>query len=236
MIVHESWQKDIDIALNALDDEYLEFLHVNNGYFPDIDNFLNPFKTLPKHKTKAILFGQDPYPREKSAIGYAFIDGMVEEIFGLNGFSKRVNRATSLRNFLKMQLKAQGYLDKDVSQKAISSIPKDGLINSIFELKDNFEKEGVLLLNRALIFTCKEQTRLHVKAFKPFMEAFLKSICDDKYELILFGNEAKTIQKLLPKKHNFKLIPTQHPYNVGFIDDEIILDYFSHFNLLHVRS
>lgn len=235
MRVHKSWQKDIDFALKSLDSEYLKFLHANEGYFPDIDNFLNAFKTLPKERTKTILFGQDPYPREKSAIGYAFIDGMVEEIFSENGFSKKVNRTTSLRNFLKMQLKAQGYLNH-TSQEDIAKVPKKGLINSIMELKNNFEDEGVLLLNRALVFTSKEQTKLHVKAFKPFMEAFLQSICEGEYELILFGNEAKTIERFLPKKHNFKLIKTMHPYNVSFIDDKDVIEYFSKFNLLHAKG
>jgi len=72
--VDASWKGILEKALNALDDEYLEFLKTDNSYFPDQKNFLNAFKTLPLEKTKYILFGQDPYPREESAIGYAFID------------------------------------------------------------------------------------------------------------------------------------------------------------------
>lgn len=227
MRVDKSWQGIIDNCLNSLDEEYLKFLHVNKEYFPNKQNFLNAFKTLPKENTKTILFGQDPYPREKSAIGYAFIDGMVEEIFSQNGFSKRVNRATSLRNFLKMQLKAEGFLGEDVSQGAIANLEKKGLITSIMDLKNNFEKEGILLLNRALTFTKKEDTFLHVKMYKPFVKTFLESLKDDKLELILFGNEAKSIEKLLPIEHNFTLIKTMHPYNVSFINDENVLNYFT---------
>lgn len=227
MIVDSSWQEIIDSCLNSLDSEYLRFLHVNKEYFPDRSNFLNAFKSLPREKTKAILFGQDPYPREKSAIGYAFIDAMVDDIFSQNGFSKSVNRATSLRNFLKMQLKAEGFLSQDVSQKAIASLEKDRLISSIMDLKNNFEKEGILLLNRALIFTKKEDTKLHVKMFKPFMQTFLKALKDKPLELILFGNEAKNIERLLPKNHNFTLIKSMHPYNVSFINDNEVISYFA---------
>lgn len=232
MRVHPSWQKIVDTSLNALDEEYLNFLHVNKAYFPDKNNFLNAFKTLPKHKTKAILFGQDPYPRQQSAIGYAFIDGMVEEIFSQTGFSKQVNRATSLRNFLKMQLCVEGFLDKDTSQEAIAKLPKQNLINSIHELKNNFQKEGILLLNRSLIFTCKEDSKKHIKAFQPFMKAFLHQIAHESYHLILFGNEAKTITNLLPKNHNFTFIKTMHPYNVSFIEDVHVREYFSKLRLL----
>ncbi|PID47429.1 MAG: uracil-DNA glycosylase [Proteobacteria bacterium] len=232
MNVHKSWQEIINLSLNSLDGKYLDFLYKNEDYFPDFDNFLNAFKTLPREKTKAILFGQDPYPRKKSAIGYAFIDGMVEEIFGQNGFCKEVNKAVSLRNFLKMQLRSQGFLQQNTNQNAIAKIPKQKLISSIMDLKNNFEKEGILLLNRALVFTSKEQTKLHVKAFKPLMETFLRQICKDRIDLILFGNEAKSIEKLLPKNHNFKLFKTQHPYNISFITDEKNLKYFSKLNLM----
>ncbi len=79
--VHPSWQKIIDNSLEVLDDEYQNFLRDDSGYFPNRNNFLNAFKTLPLDKTRYILFGQDAYPREQSAIGYAFIDGAVKDIF-----------------------------------------------------------------------------------------------------------------------------------------------------------
>lgn len=230
-MIQNDWKPIVDKALNSLDREYLEYLRQNKGYFPDFNNFLNAFKTLPKANTKAILFGQDPYPRKQSAIGYAFIDGMVEEIFSPSGFSKQVNRATSLRNFLKMQLKAQGYLHDVTTQEAIKNIPKDNLIKTITDLKNNFEKNGILLLNRALIFTDKKETRVHVKAFKPFMKSLLAQIKDMQIDLILFGNEAKTIHELLPQNHNFNLLNTPHPYNVSFIQNEVVLKHFSKIKL-----
>lgn len=226
-MIDKSWQQIIQKGLDSLDREYWLFLQTDKHYFPDFENFLNPFKTLPKKDTKAILFGQDPYPRKQSAIGYAFIDGMVDEIFSQNGFSKAVNRATSLRNFLKMQLKAEKFLTDNVTQTAIKNLPKNVLIKSIIDLKNNFEHEGVLLLNRALIFTDKKRTKFHVKKFEPFIKSILHDLKDRQIDLILFGNEAQTINKLLPSLHSFNIINTPHPYNISFIENREAIEYFS---------
>src|SRR5660397_246794 len=79
--VDTSWQDIIEYAYLGLSPEYRDFLEKDKGYFPSYDNFLNAFKTLPLEQVKYILFGQDPYPREESAIGYAFIDGAVKTLF-----------------------------------------------------------------------------------------------------------------------------------------------------------
>jgi len=233
MRVHESWQQLINDAYNALDGKYREFLENDSGYFPNFDNFLNAFLSLPKHKTKAILFGQDPYPREKSAIGYAFIDANVKHIFGEKGLSKEVNRATSLRNFIKMLLLASNSLTpSSLTQENIAALDKKEFIDSIMQLKDNFEANGVLLLNTALVFVDKRQSLLHAKAFAPFMKQLLSSLAEEHIELILFGNIAKDIKKLLPPHHHFKLIESCHPYNLEFITDAKVQEYFSPMRLL----
>jgi uracil-DNA glycosylase len=229
---HASWEPLLARAWDALSPTYQSFLTHNAAYFPR--NYLTAF-TLPKAKTKAILFGQDPYPRQESAIGVAFIDGAVKELFSATGFSKAVNRATSLRNFLKMQLILEGRLDAaDLSQPAIAKANKAGLVDSMDALRANFEREGILLLNTALIFTCKEETKKHAKAFMPFMQTLLKAIANEERELILFGNLAKGVELLLPAQHRFSLIHTPHPYNLGFIHDAKAQAYFKDKHLVRV--
>lgn len=227
MRVHESWQEIINQALNSLDKKYLEFLD-KGEYFPDKNNFLNAFKTLPLEKTKFILFGQDPYPRKQSASGYAFIDTKVEKIFSENGLSKEVNKATSLRNFIKMQLKANNYL-KNPTKEEIAKLNKDNLINSIIELRQNFEFYGILLLNMSLVFTDKKDSKKHIKQFKPFIQYVLKSL-PKNINLILFGSIAKDVKKLLTNE--LDLFSCPHPYNISFIDDENVLLFFQKFRLL----
>ncbi|MDD5549578.1 MAG: uracil-DNA glycosylase, partial [Sulfurovaceae bacterium] len=108
--IDKSW----DINLELINQSYLKFLENDIGYIPKKENIFNAFKTLKKNDVKYVLFGQDPYPRELSATGYAFIDGNVKSIFEKNGtLSREVNRATSLRNFIKMTLVARGDLSED---------------------------------------------------------------------------------------------------------------------------
>jgi len=221
----------LENSLGELDSEYLEFLKNDNSYFPDKDNLLNAFKTLPLEKTKYILFGQDPYPRYESAIGYAFIDGKVKSIFSENGLSKEVNRATSLRNFIKMALYCDGALKDDFSKEAVASIDKRAYITNITQLRENFEKNGVLLLNTALIFTNKEDSKKHIKAWKGFVNRFLEELRDFKIELILFGNFAKDVEKYQSTNFYKKHI-MMHPYNISFITEPKAHNLFAPMKLL----
>ena len=228
--VDNSWLELLTNALLELDSNYLEFILKSKDYIPNNNKIFNAFKTLPKNRVKYILFGQDPYPREQSAIGYAFIDGAVKEIFTKNSLSKEVNRATSLRNFIKMILVNMNRLNpNNTTKEAILEVKKDDLINSIFQLKNNFEKNGVLLLNTALIFTDKKSSKYHIKMWQPFINYLLNNI-DRNIELILFGNSAKDIKtKLNPKQ---QCIEIEHPYNISFINSLIAQNLFKKMRLL----
>lgn len=229
---HKSWHDIIGSSLNLLDEEYVDFLQKNDTYFPDKNNFLNAFKTLPLEDTKYILFGQDPYPRKESAIGYAFIDGKVKSLFSDKGLSKEVNRATSLRNFLKMLLLCEGKLDNsDMSQQKISEIDKSPYIDTMEDIRVNLEKNGVLLLNMALVFTSKEDTKKHLKKWSVFIENLLEQISRKNIKLILFGEAAKTVQKF-EISDDFEKIISPHPYNLSFITNKDINDLFKPMNLL----
>ncbi|WP_300360874.1 uracil-DNA glycosylase [Hydrogenimonas sp.] len=213
--VHPTWREDILAAFETLDPEYRDFLERGNC-LPQKPRIFNAFKTLPKPQVRYILFGQDPYPRAESATGHAFIDGAVETIFSPTGLSKAVNRATSLRNFVKMALLAEGALrPDDLSQEAIAAIDKNGLIDSIDELRRNFERNGVLLLNAALVFEDKKSSARHARAWQPFIRTLLSRL-DEGTELILFGGIAKTIRKI-PEAARFRQHLLEHPYNHTFI-------------------
>ncbi|MFK5881609.1 MAG: uracil-DNA glycosylase [Sulfurospirillum sp.] len=231
--VDSSWQGIIEKSYSKFRPAYRNFLENDKDYFPSYDNFLNAFKTLPVDKTRYILFGQDPYPREESAIGYAFIDGGVGDIFSENGLSKSVNRATSLRNFIKMLLVSKEVLSEDdCTPNAIKKLDKKYFIRNIMELKDNFEKNGVLLLNMSLIFTSKKETPLHVKEFLPFISELLWQIQNRDIGLIMLGNISKKIQKKIPHCKDFRIFEAMHPYNIGFIKDSSVRDFFKPMNLL----
>jgi len=226
-----SWEIILRKAYDALDKNYQEFLEEDNDYFPSKEHYFNAFKTLPKEKVKYILFGQDPYPRRQSAGGYAFIDTNVKKLFSESGLSKEVNRATSLRNFIKMALLARGDLKVDTSQECITKVDKTDLIDSIDALRENFEKSGVLLLNTALIFTDKKSSTKHIKAWRPFVQSLLSSLEEDAPTLILFGTHAKDLKKKFSLE-KFEIIEMEHPYNTTFIHNEKALELFGNMNLL----
>ena len=227
-----SWDIILSESYASLEVDYQRFLEEDDSYFPSKENYLNAFTTLPKNKVKYILFGQDPYPRKESAGGYAFIDTKVENLFSASGLSKEVNRATSLRNFVKMALVASGRLSTDdTSQEAIHRLDKTNMIDSIEELRMNFEKNGVLLLNTALIFTDKKSSTQHVKAWRPFISHLLRGLEGEYPKLILFGSHAKELKKHLPLEH-FETVELEHPYNHTFISNAKALELFAPMKLL----
>jgi len=227
-----SWQDLLEEAYLSLESEYRIFLENDKSYFPTKENYFNAFKTLAKEDVKYILFGQDPYPRVESAGGYAFIDKKVKTLFSQKGLSREVNRATSLRNFIKMALVARNDLTlEDTSQEAIVKIDKSQIIDSIEALRQNFEKNGVLLLNTALIFTDKKSSAKHVKAWRSFMKTLLKGLEKEGIKLILFGTHAKELKKHLPLE-KFESIELEHPYNHTFIMNPKALKLFGEMKLL----
>jgi len=230
--VYNDWEEILDKSYRALDIDYQAFLENSSAYFPSKETYFNAFKTLPKAQVNYVLFGQDPYPRKESAMGYAFIDAKVDCIFSEKGLSKEVNRATSLRNFIKMALVARGDLKaEDSSQEAISKIDKNNLISSIEELRMNFEKNGVLLLNTALVFTDKKSSSRHIKAWSPFMQNLLHSLEENAPKLILFGTHAKELKKRFSLQ-SFETIELEHPYNYSFISNTAALNVFGNMKLL----
>lgn len=70
--IHNSWEPLIeylknDETLNKLISEELS----KNRYFPNREDIFNVFQ-MPLEEIKVVILGQDPYPKEGQAIGYAF--------------------------------------------------------------------------------------------------------------------------------------------------------------------
>jgi uracil-DNA glycosylase len=226
------WGEILIDSLASLDYSYLKFMHQNNDYFPDKNTFLNAFKYHTPHSVKYILFGQDPYPRKESAIGEAFIDGAVKSLWSKDGgLSKQVNKATSLRNIIKMLLYAHGYLSDDFSPAAIKKINKQHLIKTIFDLRDNFVANGVLLLNTALIFTSSSDSSYHIKKWQPFIRTLLK-LLNRKPTLILLGNFAQKYIGNLPEAKNYPKVEFEHPFNTSFITSPQVVSFFKPMELV----
>ena len=235
-LVHPSWQECLRLSLNKMESAYLENLKYTH-WLPGPTKIFNAF-SLPLDKVNYVLFGESPYPRKESANGYAFWDASVKELWSPKGLSKQVNRATSLRNILKMLLVAEGLLDqRNCSQEAISKIDKQALIQSNQEFFSNLLKHGFLLLNTTLVLQEQLSPQKDAKAWLPFMQELMKYLLqkNSQVKIILLGRIANTVDKLISHPHLEKLY-AEHPYNLSFITNQTILDFFRPFRLLYPES
>jgi uracil-DNA glycosylase len=121
-----SWRPHLEAGLRAMmeaDPAYLPAL-AGDDYLPTGGRLFAAF-ALPLEKVRYVLVGEGPYPRAESATGVCFMDGAVGELWSETGLSKPVNRATSLRNFMKMLLVADGQLSiDDTGGAALAPIAK----------------------------------------------------------------------------------------------------------------
>lgn len=230
--VDPSWRDCLNQALAKMDPLYLNKLKNDSDWLPGHEKIMNAF-SLPVNKINYILLGESPYPRAQSANGYAFWDAAVTDLWSDTGLSKSVNRATSLRNIIKMLLVANGLLQPNAtSQMDITAINKQGLIKTNEELFNRFLSHGFLLLNTSLVLQ-KTPVRLDAKAWQPFIKYVLEYLYQNNphVQLILLGNIANNIDKLidhLPIKKWY----SEHPYNISFILNPAVLEFFKPFNLL----
>jgi uracil-DNA glycosylase len=228
--IHPQWRDIVDTALKTVSPDYLSELE-NSEWLPGKEKIFNAF-SLPKDEMQYILFGESPYPRAASAIGYAFWDGAVSTIWDeKKGLSKAVNRATSLRNLIKMLLFANGSLATDFSQPAIAKLDKSDWINTLDELFQNLLNNGFLLLNASLVLSNKPVQK-DVSAWRPFMASILEQLAEDKKDVtvILLGSKAQPLAKLCSPP--LKSFSAEHPYQISFITNPNVVDFFKPFHLL----
>jgi uracil-DNA glycosylase len=225
---HPEWYEILDKALERLDPNYLSQLLAEKDWLPGVSNLFAAF-SLPLSKTRYILFGESPYPRTESANGYAFWDNSVSNLWSSNGLSKPVNRATSLRNLIKMLLIARGLLTTDTSQQAIAELDKSRMVPTAEELFKGMMGKGILLLNACLVYS-EGKVPFHARHWKPFMQHLLIQLATIKpsIQLILLGKIANNIpQDKLPIG-----LVAEHPYNISFITNQNVIEFFQPLDLL----
>lgn len=234
--IHPSWQPIVKIALTKVDPHYIQELEEKPNWLPGANNIFNAF-SIPLDNTRYIFFGESPYPRAQSANGYAFWDAKVHELWSADGLTKPVNRATSLRNIMKMLLVSEGLLDEaDTTQPAIAHLDKTHLIQTLDQLFEKLLQEGFLLLNASLALLGDYKVNEHAKKWHGFIESLLTSLKLQKpdVQLVLLGNIAKIIQKM-PIANHFPQIIAEHPYNISFIKNPKIRSFFNSFHLLNSK-
>jgi uracil-DNA glycosylase len=229
--IHPEWLDMFKNALNVMDPHYLHQLQSTEDYYPVQKSLFAVFRD-PLSSVRYLLLGESPYPRAQSANGYAFWDASVHALWSQTGLSKEVNRATSLRNLIKMLLYARGDLCDDCSQEAISRLDKTNLLQTGSELFRAFIQEGFLLLNASLVYS-EGKVPYHARQWRPFMDCLLRQLLDynPNVILILFGQIAFKVGAL----YRFSSLVAEHPYNLTFITNPEVVHFFKPLDLLGVK-
>ena len=231
-LAHDSWQPVLRAGLAAV-------AEASPAYLPELA--AEPFLPVggkifaafsqPLESVRYVLVGEGPYPRAESATGYCFMDGAVDALWSEKGLSRQVNRATSLRNFMKMLLVADGDLQRgQTSGAAMEPIAaKANALNSPWiqtraVLQDKLLGQGFLLLNAALVFRPHVPPLKEARAWQPLLQAVLAALAGqaqarniDPPMLVLWGKAAELLSDL-PASLLFPRIVSEHPYNLSFID------------------
>ena len=237
-----SWRPHLLRGLEAV-------ARANPGYLPALaaDSYLPTENRLfaafaqPLGRVRYVLVGEGPYPRAESATGVCFMDGAVGELWSAGGLSKPVNRATSLRNFMKMLLVADGQLQAgatggEAMAPVASAALTNGSIRTLAELQRNLEGEGFLLLNASLVFRSHVKPVVDARAWLPFLQVVLAVLAERPVPptLVLWGKIAEELKKL-PETAQFPQAVAEHPYNLSFIGHQGMQDLFGPMKLLHRR-
>ena len=227
--VHPEWDKIFTDAITKLSPQYVDYLQTSDQWLPGIQSLFAAF-TYPVSSIRYILLGESPYPRAESANGYAFWDNSVGSLWSETGLSKPVNRATSLRNLIKMLLVARGDLVHDLSQNAIARLDKSKLIQTAAELFSQLMSHGFLLLNASLVYS-EGQVNEHARQWRPFILALLEGLAIQKpsLQLVLLGR----IADMIPKTTLPVGLRAEHPYNLSFITNPNVVQFFKPMDLLN---
>ena len=227
------WHEILSAAMDSLDSTYIDQLNVGADWLPGPHGIFAAFRQ-PLSEVKYVLLGESPYPRAASANGFAFWDNAVNEIWSTKGLSTAVNRATSLRNLMKMLLVARGDLQKDCSQAAIAALDKSPYWQTADEFFNAMIRKGFLLLNASLVFR-KGMVNEDARQWRPFLSSLLEALLLQRPEVafILFGKIASQMDvQSLSTSHGFKGLIAEHPYNLSFITNPNVLQFFKPLHLL----
>ncbi|KQQ97601.1 hypothetical protein [Massilia sp. Leaf139] len=237
-----SWRPHLLRGLEAVaeaDPAYLPALAADD-YLPTHGRLFAAF-AQPLERVRYVLVGEGPYPRAESATGVCFMDGAVGELWSETGLSKPVNRATSLRNFMKMLLVADGQLQvEDTGGAALAPVARaareGSSIRTLAQLQDNLTAEGFLLLNAALVFRKHVAPALDARGWLPFLQTVLAVLAAQPAAptLVLWGKIAEQLRKL-PETAGLPQVVAEHPYNLSFIGHEGMQTLFGPMRLLRAR-
>lgn len=209
---HNSWNDFFNDEMNITLKDIFESIN-SKVFYPNEKDVLK-FAKNDLSKIKYVLYGKDPYvgnTKDNSPIA----TGRCFEVNNYNDWQQST-RNCSLNNILKA-LYVYKY-NEIKSLKEIKEIIKTNeFILQPHELFDNWENQGILLLNYAL--TVGETAGSHFEYWHEFSKRLIKYIIDynpnlkfilwgnDSYNLLnpIINDETKIIKDMHPRTHEFYL-------------------------------
>ena len=244
--VHHGWIPVLRDGLAAIvrqSPDYLETL-VDDIFLPTGNRLFAAF-SQPMEAVRYVLVGEGPYPRAESASGYCFMDAAVTDLWSENGLSKPVNRATSLRNFIKMLWVAEGKASSEnTGSEAMKTLAREVLadgapyIRTLDEMQKTMLEKGFLLLNASLVYRQHVPAVREARAWQPFFHVVLDALAaasrarQEKIVLVLWGKMAEKLLAL-PLTASFECKVSEHPYNLSFIGNRTMQSLFWPMALLY---
>ncbi len=236
-----SWRPILIKGLQAMMQADLGYLSglATDSFLPTDSRLFAAFQQ-PLDQVKYVLVGEGPYPRVESATGVSFMDGAVGSLWSEEeggGLSKPVNKATSLRNFMKMLLVADGHLSEEATNgAALAEVAArlrggEGAAQTLAHIQDKLHANGFLLLNASLVFRESVSPAKDAKAWRPFFDTVMQALAERKPTLILWGKIAEQLNKLESVKALPQIV-AEHPYNVSFIANKEMQALFGPMGLL----
>jgi uracil-DNA glycosylase len=228
-------------AVAAADPLYLATLAADD-FLPTEGRLFAAF-ALPLDQVRYVLVGEGPYPRAASATGVCFMDGAVGDLWSAEGLSKPVNRATSLRNFMKMLLVADGQLQAggtggaQMAPVAARARSDAATVQTLPQLQANLTAHGFLLLNASLVFRTTVKPAVDARGWLPFLQVVLRALATlaPPPTLVLWGKIAEELKKL-PETARFPHASAEHPYNLSFIEHSGMRALFGPMHLLRANQ
>ena len=208
--LHQSW-------LDVLGTAEPDFSQIDSGENFDSDHPVFPnfqsdrrhvfsaFDQLTPVNVKIVLIGEDPYPSISQATGRAFEQGDLRVWVPSAGNNQpSISCARSLQSIVQQLATFRtGCPSYSASRGGWDAFKRDirpeGWLNNCIPAPpavfDQWQREGVLMLNTALTFTKKSQQRDHAKLWRPFVRAVISCLaCRQAATVFLcFGNKAWNI-------------------------------------------
>lgn len=217
MYLPQVWQNILDPSFDIISFLNDFTMRVDKAYhvIPDQQSIFKLFYLIDPSQVKCVLYGEDPYPRRTSANGIAFWD---QEIRSWHDKT----RGNSLKHIMKALLIHKGAASYSTPIKDCRSIVNGSkTFPTPDELFISWINQGVMLLNRSLVFTNAKEKAQHFRFWEPFQEALIPYFKANDIPIILWGTKAQSMIKLY-KKYDYPehlIIKQGHPtYQHHFLD------------------